>query len=297
MLEIIRELFTALVQFLIKLLISAFPAINAMFIIGAGCLGCLLYKHLKPMVRDIMTRCLGLAVLLLGVSELWDCLFVLEGDQLEIAGTMLVIFSLLVGGLFGYALDLDSAFGKLGVFLRRVFLGDPYAKENVKGKGKKEEVPPELLAEQIVDKRDTSEGFTMAVVLCGFSSLLITNFLAGRMADDPVPLLIKLAIDFNLVFLLAAVYGKGVPFAGGVVLISEGTLGILYSVWGDILTPEILDQTALIGAVILLLGGICLCTGKKLLKPANLVPALFIPVIYTVLMTKIVDTVKEKQDK
>lgn len=296
MMDTIRELFTSLVQLLIKLLISSFPVINALFIIGAGCLGCLLYKRLKPLARDIMTRCLGLAVLLLGVSELWDCLFVLEGDQLEIAGTMLVIFSLLVGGLFGYALDLDSAFGKLGIFLRRVFLEDS-VKATAKGKGKKEELSPELLAAQIMDRRDTAEGFTMAVVLCGFSSLLITNFLEGRMTDDPIPLLIKLAIDFNLVFLLAAVYGKGVPFAGGVVLLSEGTVGIVYSVWSDILTPEILDQTALIGAFILLLGGICLCTGRKLLKPANLIPALLIPLIYTVLMTKIVEDVKEKQDK
>ena len=102
--------------------------------------------------------------------------------------------------------------------------------------------------------------------------------------------------DFNLVFFLAAVYGKGVPFAGGVVLVSEGTLGIIYSLWGEILTPEILDQTALIGAVILLLCGVGLCTGKKL-RPANLIPALFIPLIYTFFMTKIEESVKEKKDK
>ena len=296
MLETVRELYTLLVQFLIKILISSFPVVNALFIMGAGSLGFLLYKRLKPTAKDIITRSLGLAVLLLGVSEIWECLFVLEDNKLEITGTMLVVFSLLVGLLFGYALNLDGAFGKLGLLLHRIVLGNSNAKPADAAKGKKEELPPELLAAQLLEKRNCAEGFTMAVVLCGFSSLLITNFLTGRMTDDPVPLLIKLAIDFVCVFLLASVYGSGVPFAGVVVLISEGVLGLVYTWWGDILTPEVLDQTALIGAVILLLCGITLCTGKKL-RPANLIPALFIPVIYTFLMTKIEDSVKEKQDK
>ena len=296
MLEIIREFLTPLAQLLGKLLLTAFPAINALFIFGAGCLGSLLCKRLKPTVREIMIRCVGLAVVLLGVSEIWDCLFVLEGGQLEIAGTMLVVFSLAVGLLFGYALDIDGALGKLGLFLRNIFLGTSSAKKPAAGKAKKEELPPELLAAEILDRKNCAEGFTMAVVLCGFSSLLITNFLTGRMNDDPVPLLIKLAIDFVLVFCLTSIYGTGVPFAGIVVLISEGLFGIAYSKWGDILTPEILDQTALVGAVILLICGISLCTGKKL-RPANLIPALFIPVIYTVLMTKVEESVKEKEDK
>ncbi len=295
MLENIREFLTPLAQILAKFLISAFPAVNALFIFCAGFLGSLLAKRLNYTAREIMTRCLGLAVVLLGVSEIWDCLFVLEGDQLEIAGTMLVIFSLAVGLLFGYALDMDGLLGKLGLFLHKIFLDYPSAKKPI-GKGKKDDLPPELLAAEILDRKNCAEGFTMAVVLCGFSSLLITNFLNGRMNDDPIPLLIKLAIDFVLIFLLTSIYGTGVPFAGAVVLITEGLLGIAYSKWGDVLTPEILDQTALIGAVILLVGGISLCTGKKL-RPANLIPALFIPLVYTVLMTEVEESVKEKQEK
>ena len=296
MLETVRELYTLLVQFLMKILISAFPVVNALLIMGAGSLGFILYKRLKPLAKDIVTRSLGLAVLLLGVSEIWECLFVLEDTKLEITGTMLVVFSLLVGLLFGYALNLDGAFGKLGLLLHRIVFGSPCTQSTDKAKGKKEELPPQLLAAHLVEQRNCAEGFTMAVVLCAFSSLLITNFLTGRMTDDPIPLLIKLAIDFVIVFLLASVYGSGVPFAGIVVLISEGVLGLVYTWWGDILTPEVLDQTALVGAVILLLGGITLCTGKKL-RPANLIPALFIPVIYTFLMTKIENSIEEKKDK
>ena len=297
MLEIIRELYTSVIQLLIKVLISAFPVVNALFIMGSGCLGVLLYKRLKPTAKEIMTRCLGLAVLLLGFSELWECLFVLEDGKLEITGTMLVIFSLLIGLLFGYALNLDGLLEKLGIAMRRVFLGDPLEKAAVKGKIKKEELPPELLAAQIIDQKNCAEGFTMATVMCGFSSLLITNFLAGRMANDPIPLLIKLGFDFVFVFILASIYGSGVPFAGAIVLVSEGVLGLVYSRWGDILLPiDVLDQIALIGAVILLLCGASLCFGKKL-RPANLIPALFIPIIYTFFMTKIEETVKEKTEK
>lgn len=295
MLEMIQSFFTASVQFLVKLLISAFPFINAILIVVAGCLGTLLYKRLQPVWRDIMTRTIGLAVLLLGISELWDSFFVWEDGQVEIAGTMLVVFALLVGGVFGYALDVDRLLGRLGVVLYRLFEGRDTDKNPAGnghgGKNQKEELPPELLAAEVIRVQQRTEGFTMATVLCGFSSTVITHFLVGRMTDDSIPLLVKLGIDFVIIFALTAIYGSGTPFAAVTVLLSEGVLGLVYTLWGDLLTPEILDQTALVGAVILLVGGIQLATGKKI-RPANLLPALLIPGLYTLLVTKIEEAVE-----
>lgn len=296
MLEIIKELITTVGQFLTSVLLSAFPLVNALLIIVAGCLGAMLYGHIKPAYRDIMTRTLGLAVLLLGISELWDCFFVWEDGQVEITGTFLVLISLLVGGLLGYALDLDRAFGKLGILMHRLFESDSGVKDPKTGKLKKEELPPELLAAEALKLSDRAEGFTMATMICGFSSLVLTNFLLGRMTDDAVPLLIKMGIDFVVIFFLAFIYGSGVPFAGATVLVSEGLLGIIYSLWGDLLTPEIVDQIALIGAVILVACGIQLATGKKL-RPANLIPAFFIPGLYTIIMEKVETAVEEKVKK
>ena len=46
--DAILNILTQLWEFLSRVIISAFPILNALFIIGAGCLGMLLYGKFKP---------------------------------------------------------------------------------------------------------------------------------------------------------------------------------------------------------------------------------------------------------
>ena len=292
--DAILHILTQLWEFLSRVIISAFPILNALFIIGAGCLGMLLYGKLKPFVRDIVIKCIGIGVVLFAVSELWDSFFVLRDGQLETEGTLLVVISLLIGWLFGEAIGLDILLGKLGLVIHRLF-----EEKEPAGKGKKPEPTEEEIALLTVKREERATGFVVAATLCGFSSLAFTHFLEGRMNDDPIPMLIKLAFDFVLVFWLASVYGSGVPFASVFVLLNLGELGIAYSLFGDFFTPKLMGQLSLVGGVILLAGGICLCLGKRF-RAANLIPALFIPMIYTAVMTKteeIIEGILEKDKK
>ena len=278
--DAILNILTQLWEFLSRVIISAFPILNALFIIGAGCLGILLYGKFKAGVRDIIIKCIGIGVILFAVSELWSSFFVLQEGRFETEGTLLVVISLLIGALFGEALRLDILLGKLGLFIHRLFEESEHA-----GKDKKPEPTPEEIALLTLKREDRATGFLVTATLCGFSSLAFTHFLEGRMTDDPIPMLIKLAFDALLVFWLASVYGAGVPFGSVVVLLNLGELGIAYSLFGDFFTPKLIGQLSLVGGVILLAGGICLCLGKRF-RAANLIPALFIPIIYTAVMTK-----------
>ena len=292
--DAILNILKPLWEFLSRVIISAFPILNALFIIGAGCLGMLLYGKFKPFVRDIIIKCIGIGAVLFAVSELWDSFFVLRDGQLETEGTLLVVISLLIGWLFGEALRLDILLGKLGLVIHRLF-----EEKEPAGKGKKPEPTEEEIALLTVKREERATGFVVAATLCGFSSLAFTHFLEGRMNDDPIPMLIKLAFDFVLVFWLASVYGSGVPFASVFVLLNLGELGIAYSLFGDFFTPKLMGQLSLVGGVILLAGGICLCLGKRF-RAANLIPALFIPMIYTAVMTKteeIIEGILEKDKK
>ena len=289
----ILELLASLWEVVSRAIISAFPLLNTVIILGAGCLGMLLYGHFKRSTRDIIIKALGIAVVLFAVSELWNSFFVLQDGLIETEGTLLVVISLPMGWLFGEALAIDRGLGKLGLLLHRIF---EEKEPDLPGRGQKSEPSPEELARLTLTREDRATGFIIAFTLCGFSSLLFTRFLEGRMNDDPIPMLIKLAFDFVLVFWLAAVYGSGVPFAGLSVLVSEGALGIAYSVWGDFFTPKLTGQLALVGGMILLLGGISLCRGKRF-RAANLLPALFIPIIYTAVMEKVETAVEEALDK
>ena len=80
------------------------------------------------------------------------------------------------------------------------------------------------------------------------------------------------------------------------VLICEGILGITYSLKGDFFTPKLLGQLSLVGGMILLFGGISLCRGKRF-RAANLIPALFIPILYTSIMNRADEIAEESKSK
>lgn len=285
--DAILNILTQLWEFLSRLIISAFPFLNAIFIIGAGCLGVLLHGKMRAEVRDITVKCIGIGVILFAVSELWNSFFVLRDGQVETEGTLLAVVSLLIGWLLGEALGLDVLLGKLGLLIHRLF----EAREP-EGKGKKPEPTDGEVALLTLKREDRATGFLIAATLCGFSSTVFTHFLEGRINDDPIPMLIKLAFDFALVLALASVYGSGVPFAGVIVLLNLGGWGLVYSLWGELFTPKLMGQLSLVGGAILLAGGICLCLGKRF-RAANLIPALFIPIIYTAVMTKTEELVEK----
>lgn len=271
--------------------LSAFPILDTTVVVGAGFLGMLLHGRFNARTRDIILKALGIAVILFSVNELWNSLFVLQDGVLETEGTMLVVAALPLGWLFGEALCIDRGLGKLGLLIH-----DLFEKKEPVGKEKKPQPTPEETARLILAREDRATGFIIAVTLCGFSSLIFTRFLEGQINNDPIPMLIKLAFDFVLVFWLASVYGSGVPFAGISVLITQGALGIAYSLWGDFFTPKLLGQLSLVGGAILLAGGISLCRGKRF-RAANLIPALFIPIIYTAAMNKIEEAAEETKNK
>ena len=289
--DTILELLTTLWGIVSRAVISAFPLLNTVIIIGGGCLGLLLYGRFKAGVRDIIIKALGIGVVLFAISELWNSFFVLQDGMIETEGTLLAVIALPMGWLFGEALAIDQGLGKLGLLLHRVF-----EEKEPAGKEKAPEPTPAETARLVLTREDRATGFIIAFTLCGFTSLLFTRFLEGRMTDDPIPMLIKLAFDFVLVFWLASIYGSGVPFAGIGALVSEGLLGIAYSLWGDFFTPKLVGQLALVGGMILLLGGISLCRGKRFYA-ANLLPALFIPIIYTAAMDKVESAVEDALEK
>ena len=287
----ISELLQGLWALISRAVISAFPLIDTTFVVFAGILGVRLYGRFKPSTRDIILKALGIGVVLFAVVELWNGLFVLQDGKIETEGTMLAVIALPLGYLFGEALAVDRLLGKLGIWLHSL-----YEKKGSTPKDKKPQLTPEGAARLVLNREDTATGFIIATTLCGFSSLIFSRFLEGRISDDPIPMLIKLAFDLVLVFWLAAIYGSGVSFAGVFVLITEGALGISYSLWGDFFTPKLLGQLTLVGGMILLLGGISICRGKRF-RAANLIPALFVPILFTGVMGKIEEAADAKDKK
>ena len=275
-------------------LVSGFPFIDVFIILVAGILGTSLYEKPNAQIKHLMRKLLGVAVVLFGINELWQSLFVLQEGVLEAKGTLLVVISVLLGWLFGEALMMDRLLAKLGILLSRCFAPKPSPMELAQMK--KSNPTPEEISTEAQKLRDCADGFVIATVLCGFSSTLFTGFLEGRASGEAAPLLIKLTFDMVLVFTLAVIYGNGASLASIPVLFMELGLWLVDAKWSQILTEDLMRQTAMVGSIILISGGVCLMYGKRF-RAANLIPGLFLPCALTLSVNKITDAVEEKVTK
>lgn len=279
MLDWLQNTWNTLFGLISQTVIIAFPLINTILVIMAGCFGSMLFGKIKPPYREVMLKALGIIIILMGFSEMWDGFFVLQTGQIETTGTILVVFSLLLGYVFGDALALDRNLGKLGVWIYGSFNKDA---SSAQAKGKK---APAAQAPSIDPKTNVpgAEGFVLASVVCAFSAPTVRCAIESQMSEDALPLLIKLGFDIVVIFVLAAMYGSNVTFAAVPMLAVEGLLILIAKLWGDVLTPTLINQLTLVGAVILIATGISLGLGKKL-RTANLIPAFFIPAVYGLIM-------------
>ena len=88
-------------------------------------------------------------------------------------------------------------------------------------------------------------------------------------------------LDFVMGIMLTASMGVGVGFSAVVIILYQGALTLCASFVAPFMTDVMIDQVSMVGYVIIMIMGLNNVFGEKI-KTANLLPALFIPVIYNV---------------
>ncbi len=94
--------------------------VNVLAIIVAGGVGVTFSGKLKVRYQEILLQVVGIGALLLGIRGMWTSVFVMEGKRIEIEGTLLILFALVIGTVFGEAFRLDRVLDKLGHIFRRI---------------------------------------------------------------------------------------------------------------------------------------------------------------------------------
>ena len=289
--------------------------INALTVFVAGGIGITFRGKLKPSFQKLSLEVLGVAVILLGAYNAWDAFFVISDGQFELTGGLLVIFSLLVGPVFGSALQVDRLIDRLGHTFEKKSQKPKSneVKNAAKALPSKKEEPPKEPTQPVYDQSFASrvrkffdippkgtyprlselpsydiearsgslftDGFALAVLLLCFNSMILNGTLADAAAGDVSVLLFKAAADFIFIFVLATVYGNGVTFAAIPMIVIQVGIFLIGLLGSDLLTPAMMDQMSLVGSVMLIALGINLTFGKRL-RVANLAPAVLIPPIY-----------------
>jgi uncharacterized protein len=179
---------------------------------------------------------LGLAVLLIGVQ------LAIKSNQM-----MIVIGSLIGGGIIGELLGIETRLEQLGSFLGSRF----------KGSGR------------------VAEGFVTASLLYCVGAMAIMGALQDGLGGRPDILYAKAALDGIASVALASTLGIGVLFSALPLFLYQGVITLGATLAQQVLTPPVVQEMNAVGGLLIVAIGLDLL-GMKRLPVGNLLPAVFL---------------------
>jgi uncharacterized membrane protein YqgA involved in biofilm formation len=232
--------------------------INLAAILGGSILGITAGHRLKQSSQRSITDVLGLITALGAVgalSPLWSRTFI---DALPKGAPLLtILLTMLVGGLIGNALSLETRLDSFGNFLRRKF--------------KASEESPFI------------EGFVSASLLFLIGPLAILGSISDGAGTGIDQLLLKSSLDFFASMAFASTLGWGVAASIIPLAIYQGGWTVVGWVAGNVLDQYQIDAMTICGGLMLIGISLRLLDIKKI-AVANLLPALFLaPLFATVI--------------
>jgi hypothetical protein len=228
--------------------------VNVAAVLVGASLGVLLGHRLSQRTRDVVTDGLGLVTLLIAILSALAVTDRVLVARIGASAPMLVVLgSLLVGGIVGSLLRLEERVESIGGWLQSRLTSE----------------------EGSAERRRFVEGFVAASLLFCTGPLTILGSLndgLGRGADE---LYLKAALDGFAAMAFAASFGWGVAASALTVIVVQGSLTVVGVLLGDVLPDAHVAALTAVGG--LLLVGIALRLLRvREIPVADLLPALVV---------------------
>jgi uncharacterized membrane protein YqgA involved in biofilm formation len=235
--------------------------VNVATVLLGAVIGVALGNRLPARTRDVVTDSLGLVTLLIAGTAAISVLSAdLSGAVGDSAPMLIVLAALLIGGITGSLLNLESRVESLGGWLQRRLAG---------GGGSAE-------------RHRFVEGFVVSSLVFCTGPLTILGSLNDGLGNGPDQILLKSALDGFAAIAFAASFGWGVAASALTVLVVQGSLTLVGLGLGDVLPQAHLAALTAVGG--LLLVGVALRLLRiREIPVADLLPALIVaPVLVEV---------------
>jgi len=217
--------------------------VNAMTVIVGSIIGMLIRKSLPERIKGIIFQAVGLATLVLAMQ-----MSLQEGGDF-----LILIFSLILGGILGEVLKLDVRLDTFGDAL----------KSRIK----------------IKNERFT-EGLVTAFLIFCVGSMTFVGALNEGLSGDRTLILSKAILDGFTSIVLASVYGVGVLFSALPLFIVQAGLTLLASQFQMLFPEALIVQLTAVGGVLILGIGLGLLEIKQI-KTVNMLPSLLVVTLLT----------------
>lgn len=209
--------------------------VNAAAVVLGSSLGLALGRHFPERVRDLVFQALGLSTMVLGMSM-----------ALHMTNPLIMIFSLLLGGIAGELVRLEDRLAEMGHWIKRLTRSSNAL---------------------------FTDGLVTATLLFCVGSMAIVGAMEDGLKGDPTLLYTKSLLDGFASIALASTYGMGVLFAAVPVLLYQGGLTLGAAHFRELVSPPLVAEVSSVGGVLILAIGINLLK-LTTIRIGNLLPSL-----------------------
>lgn len=220
--------------------------VNCLAII-AGCLVGLIIKGGIPekLSTNIMNG-IALCVIYIGISGS------LGGEN-----TLITIISMALGSLIGELIDIDKSLNKLGSFIQSKF--------------------------STKDEEDSiAKGFVYSSLLFCVGAMAVVGSLESGLTGNYETLFAKSVLDGISSVIFTASLGIGVIFSAVSVFLYQGIITLGASLLSGVLSESVVGSMTAIGSLLIIGLGLNMLKATNI-KVANLLPAMFMPIIFGIL--------------
>ncbi|MBL7063102.1 MAG: DUF554 domain-containing protein [Anaerolineae bacterium] len=231
--------------------------INVITVLVGGTLGTLMGARLPERVRETIMHGLGLLTLVIGIQL-----------SFETDNILIVLGSLLVGGIVGELLRIEGRINQLGRWLEH---------KTTRGGGTSISDLP-----QPATSRFSRAFLTASLVFC-VGPMTILGSIQDGLSGDYTLLAVKSTLDGFASLAFASTLGPGVIFAALTVLVYQGALTLGAGWASAVLTDPMVAEMTATGGVLMLALGLGLLEIKQI-RAGNLLPAIVVaPAIVAVI--------------
>ncbi|HHW58238.1 MAG TPA: DUF554 domain-containing protein [Clostridia bacterium] len=216
--------------------------VNAASIIVGSVMGTFLKIGIPERIKSTVMHAISLSVLIIGLDS-----------ALKFKNLLLVIISLVIGGVLGELINIEKKLNDFGNMLERRL---------AKGDGSK-----------------ISEGFVTASLVYCIGAMAIVGALKDGLQGDHSILFAKSILDGISSIIFSSTLGIGVMMSSISVCAYQGAITLCASMLQSILTSNVIADMSAVGGVLIIGISLNMLNITKI-KVGNLLPCIFIPIIY-----------------
>lgn len=219
--------------------------VNALAAVAGGLAGTLLRKGIPERFSELVQKALALCVLLIGIQ-----------GSIQGSNALIAILSMVAGAVLGSWADLDRQVTRLG----------DWVQHRLSRSGGR-----------------VAEGFVTASLLFCVGSMAVVGSLQSGLTGDHSTIYTKSLLDLVSAVVLGSTLGLGVCLSAVFILVYQGAIVLLAQWAAPILSEYAVGEMNCVGSLLIVALGLNML-GLTKIKVANLLPAMFLPLLLCLFM-------------